>query len=805
MPLRRPRHAAARREPRGAADEDRGQPRPPGEPRRDRRLRAGVGPRPLRPGPLAARITLRGNIEPWGAFLTQIKSAVEAKPRPGRRRACACSPAASPRRRSPRSSSSSWRSSRNLKWHQWEPAGPRPGVRRGAAGVRRVRRRALPARQGATSSSRSTPISWRAAPGSLRYAREFAERRRVTGGKREMNRLYVVEATPSPTGSIADHRLPLQAGRRRRLRPRPRGRARRDRRAPRRRTPSPFKAWLDPLVARPAGAPRREPGDRRRRAAGGGARARPRDQPGARQRRPDGRSSPSRSRRDPSTSSASLCGPRGRHGRRPASTRCSSSARNPVYTAPADLKFARPHEQGAAAHPPRPLPGRDRVALPLARSRGALPRIVERRPGGRRHGHDHPAAHRAALQRPHGARAGRGDDRSRRARRATTSSGRTGRAGPRSREGRLREVLAQGAARRHGRRHRRGGPKTVTARPGRRLGTPPPAKGLEIVFRADPSIFDGRFANNGWLQELPKPLTKLTWDNAALVSPATARAPGRQQASDVVELALPRPSRRRRRSGFCPARPPTRSRVHLGYGRTQRRHASATAPASTPTRSAPARRSGRRHGLEVAQDRRAIPAGDHAEPADDGRARRSCGRPRSRSSRRSPTSRTSSVGSAGPGHDAVPRVQVHGATRGGWRSTSAPASAATRASSPARPRTTSRSSARPRSSRGRKMHWLRVDRYYKGDPEQPDGVQPAGAVHAVRERAVRGGLPGGGDVPQQRGPERHGLQPLRRHAVLLEQLPLQGAPVQLLPLPGLEHAERSRCCATRTSRCAAAA
>ncbi|HEY3038142.1 MAG TPA: TAT-variant-translocated molybdopterin oxidoreductase [Pyrinomonadaceae bacterium] len=50
--------------------------------------------------------------------------------------------------------------------------------------------------------------------------------------------------------------------------------------------------------------------------------------------------------------------------------------------------------------------------------------------------------------------------------------------------------------------------------------------GFEIVFRTDPTIYDGRFANNGWLQELPKPLSKLTWDNAALVSPNTARQLG---------------------------------------------------------------------------------------------------------------------------------------------------------------------------------------------------------------------------------------------------------------------------------------
>lgn len=54
----------------------------------------------------------------------------------------------------------------------------------------------------------------------------------------------------------------------------------------------------------------------------------------------------------------------------------------------------------------------------------------------------------------------------------------------------------------------------------------PPAGGLEVLFDLDHALYDGRFANNGWLQELPHPLTKLTWGNAALISPKTAEKYG---------------------------------------------------------------------------------------------------------------------------------------------------------------------------------------------------------------------------------------------------------------------------------------
>ncbi|MDK1020071.1 MAG: 4Fe-4S dicluster domain-containing protein [Candidatus Hydrogenedentes bacterium] len=62
------------------------------------------------------------------------------------------------------------------------------------------------------------------------------------------------------------------------------------------------------------------------------------------------------------------------------------------------------------------------------------------------------------------------------------------------------------------------------------------AKGsLEIVFHRSPAVFDGRFANNGWLQELPDAITKITWDNVAVMSPKTAREQGLRN-EDVARL-----------------------------------------------------------------------------------------------------------------------------------------------------------------------------------------------------------------------------------------------------------------------------
>jgi molybdopterin-containing oxidoreductase family iron-sulfur binding subunit len=110
-------------------------------------------------------------------------------------------------------------------------------------------------------------------------------------------------------------------------------------------------------------------------------------------------------------------------------------------------------------------------------------------------------------------------------------------------------------------------PKTVTARGDFSASPAGAAQGLEVVFRPDPSVWDGRFANNAWLQELPKPLTKLTWDNAALMAPATADRL-MLVSGDMVDI---RKGDRTVRMPvwIAPAHAPDTVTLHLGYGRTR--------------------------------------------------------------------------------------------------------------------------------------------------------------------------------------------------------------------------------------------
>jgi MoCo/4Fe-4S cofactor protein with predicted Tat translocation signal len=91
--------------------------------------------------------------------------------------------------------------------------------------------------------------------------------------------------------------------------------------------------------------------------------------------------------------------------------------------------------------------------------------------------------------------------------------------------------------------------------------------GIEVNFRRDPTIYDGRFANNGWLQELPKPVTKLTWDNGALMSPATA-ARLHVENGDIIEVT--HEGRKLRIPIWInPGHAAEAITIHVGYGRTR--------------------------------------------------------------------------------------------------------------------------------------------------------------------------------------------------------------------------------------------
>jgi MoCo/4Fe-4S cofactor protein with predicted Tat translocation signal len=95
--------------------------------------------------------------------------------------------------------------------------------------------------------------------------------------------------------------------------------------------------------------------------------------------------------------------------------------------------------------------------------------------------------------------------------------------------------------------------------------TPTPKDSIEIIFRPDPNIYDGRWSNVGWLQEMPKPVTSLSWDNAAIVSGATLTKLGLEE-DDIVEITVGN-GRVKAPVIVAPGHPDNSVTVYLGYGR----------------------------------------------------------------------------------------------------------------------------------------------------------------------------------------------------------------------------------------------
>ena len=139
-------------------------------------------------------------------------------------------------------------------------------------------------------------------------------------------------------------------------------------------------------------------------------------------------------------------------------------------------------------------------------------------------------------------------------------------------------------------------------------------KDFEIVFITDSKLDDGRYANNGWLQELPDPVTKLTWDNAALISPASAAGLG-VTTGDILSISVGGKSLEIA-ALLLPGHADNSISIAVGYGRTEvgslgRNVGVDVFPLMTSTESrfrvgVTVSKTGRKHPLAVTQEHGAL-------------------------------------------------------------------------------------------------------------------------------------------------------------------------------------------------------
>ena len=260
-------------------------------------------------------------------------------------------------------------------------------------------------------------------------------------------------------------------------------------------------------------------------------------------------------------------------------------------------------------------------------------------------------------------------------------------------------------------------------------------RALEIIFRPDPTIWDGRFANNGWLQELPKPLTKITWDPTAWVSPQLAQQQGLRDG-DVIELKY-RGNTAKLPVTIVPGHPDGAVTAFFGYGRqlTGRVGTSADALAKDfnvyRLRTSDALWFG--GGLEIAKtgDRFVI-ARTQEHHLMEGRApvRVATAEEYTKDpevihhqGHKIPKTLTMIPEWEYKGHKWGMSIDLTSCTGCGVCTVACVAE------------NNIPVVGKDQVSRGREMHWIRVDHYFSGDRRESRDLPSAGAVHAVRERA----------------------------------------------------------------------
>ncbi len=329
-------------------------------------------------------------------------------------------------------------------------------------------------------------------------------------------------------------------------------------------------------------------------------------------------------------------------------------------------------------------------------------------------------------------------------------------------------------------------PKNVPARPdaGARaveaLGVAarsfsPAGAAVNVLLRPDQGLFDGRFANSSWLQELPRPQSKLVWDNAAHLSVRTAKQLG-LAPDDVVTISSG--DRKIEAAVFVlPGHPDGTVTLHFGYGRTRAgKVGNGTGVDVYPLRTSAAlweipgakiEKTGKRYPLVTTQQHFNMEGRNLARHGTLAEYRKNPGFVEEMNE---------------PGYKATSLYPPYEYKTHAWgmavnlsACTGCNACVVACQSENNIPTVgKDQVSPRPRDAVDPDRPLLR------GTAGAPDSPEPARLLHALREGALRGRLPGRGHDAQRGRSQRDDLQPLRRDEVLLQQLPVQGAAVQLL-------------------------
>ncbi|NPC49743.1 4Fe-4S dicluster domain-containing protein [Corallococcus sp. AB032C] len=251
-------------------------------------------------------------------------------------------------------------------------------------------------------------------------------------------------------------------------------------------------------------------------------------------------------------------------------------------------------------------------------------------------------------------------------------------------------------------------------------------KGLELSLVLDSRLYDGRFAGNAWLQELPDPVTKLTWDNAALLSPATARALSLEKGDvariEVLGQAVEVPVL------VLPGQPDDTVTLALGHGRERvgpvgqgvgvnayaLRFRNLPWGGGTPNIT----RTGRHHALALTQEHWSMEGRQLALQLTQASFR---AKPQALHSLQEDGERLYPPGPtalASGGHQWAMAIDLHRCT--GCSACMVACQAENNVPVVGREGVL----------KSREMHWLRIDRYFLGDPDDPGFItQPVACVH----------------------------------------------------------------------------